>query len=72
MLLLNPCIPKNWPHYEATVAWQSAKYVITVQNPAQVSRGVLSVTLDGNALPPNQALMMVDDGAAHAVQVVLG
>jgi cyclic beta-1,2-glucan synthetase len=71
-LLVDPCIPKTWPQFEATLAWRSAKYVITVQNPAQVSRGVVSVRLDGKELASTRALMMVDDGATHAVQVVLG
>ncbi len=71
-LLVDPCIPKTWPHFEATIAWRSAKYVITVQNPARVSRGVVSIRLDGKELALNQAITMVADGGTHAVQVVLG
>lgn|GEM_PF-2750371 len=46
--------------------------MITVRNPAGVNRGVVSVTVDGEAAPEDQAIVMVNDGAAHAVLVVLG
>jgi cyclic beta-1,2-glucan synthetase len=46
--------------------------VITVENPAGISKGVASVALDGIALPATQALTLVDDGAIHKVQLVLG
>jgi hypothetical protein len=44
-----------------------------VENPHGVSRGVVRAELDGNALPENQArILLADDGATHLVRVVLG
>ena len=71
-LLLAPTIPRDWRGFEVTIAWRSASYVITVANPGGVSKGVASVALDGIALPATQALTLVDDGAIHKVQLVLG
>jgi cyclic beta-1,2-glucan synthetase len=67
-LVLDPVIPKHWPEFEVTIAWRSARYAITVRNPDSVSRGVLSITLDGT----ERALVLADDGVIHAVQVTLG
>ena len=69
-LHIAPCIPPDWPRYEVTVAWRSTRYVIAVENPNRVARGVAAVTLDGVAA--HLPLALVDDGAAHAVHVVLG
>ena len=46
-LHLDPCIPKSWATYEMTVRRQSARYEITVDNPAGVCRGVGFAEIDG-------------------------
>jgi cyclic beta-1,2-glucan synthetase len=71
-LVLDPVIPKDWPGFEVAIVWRSARYDITVQNPAGVSRGVVSITLDGTELPADQMVTLVDDGASHRVEVKLG
>ena len=72
-LLLDPCIPRAWPHYEIDFRYHSARYEIVVENPLGVSRGVASTELDGRALPGSGAsIPLVDDGATHKVRVVLG
>ena len=32
-LLLNPCIPRNWPGFEVTLRYRSSRYEIEVENP---------------------------------------
>jgi cyclic beta-1,2-glucan synthetase len=50
-----------------------ARYEIVVENPHGVSRGVASVELDGRTLEDGAAVIpLVDDGATHAIRVVLG
>jgi cyclic beta-1,2-glucan synthetase len=72
-LLLDPCIPHVWPHYEIDFRYHSATYEIVVENPQSVSRGVASCELDGQAQPGGGAsIPLVDDGATHKVKVVLG
>ena len=57
----------------STFRYHSARYVITVENPHGVSRGVAAAELDGEALPgPGAAIPLVDDGAVHRVRVILG
>jgi cyclic beta-1,2-glucan synthetase len=72
-LLLDPCIPRAWPHYEIDFRYHSARYEIVVENPQGVSRGVASLELDGQALTGGgAAIPLADDGATHRVRVVLG
>ena len=59
-LLLDPCIPRQWPGFEIAFNYRSARYEIAVENPGGVSCGT----------PTRIAL--VDDGQTHRVRVVLG
>src|SRR5438552_2787089 len=49
-LTLNPCIPQHWPGFEITYRHRSATYLIRVENPRGVERGVAKVSLDGKDL----------------------
>jgi cyclic beta-1,2-glucan synthetase len=73
-LVLDPCIPRNWPGFEIVFRYRSACYEITVENPAGVCRGVVAIRLDDEMLAGNEKSIvpLVDDGATHRVQVVLG
>ena len=73
-LVLNPCIPRGWPAFEITFRYRSARYEISVENPLGVCAGVLAIKLDGQLLTPNKTAVvrLVDDGATHKMQVVLG
>ncbi len=46
-LLIDPCIPKAWPHFRIVFRYHSACYDIQVENPDGVSRGVRHAELDG-------------------------
>jgi cyclic beta-1,2-glucan synthetase len=72
-LLLTPCVPENWPGFEITFKYRTARYHIRVANPHGVSRGIAHAELDGKALPVGQArIALADDGADHSVRVTLG
>jgi cyclic beta-1,2-glucan synthetase len=68
---VNPCIPSSWPEF--TIVWKfgRTRYEIVVSNPERRCRGVRSAEMDGAAVDP-RSIPLVDDGAAHRVQVVLG
>ncbi|MGH7606329.1 MAG: GH36-type glycosyl hydrolase domain-containing protein, partial [Gemmatimonadales bacterium] len=68
---VDPCIPASWPGY--TIAWRCGRtrYEIAVDNPQSRCRGVTRAELDGARVDPT-AIPIVDDGATHAVKVVLG
>jgi cyclic beta-1,2-glucan synthetase len=73
-LAIDPCIPRGWVSFEISFRHRSAKYQISVENPLGVSRGILATKLDGEMLTGKKKLLipLVDDGATHRVQVVLG
>jgi cyclic beta-1,2-glucan synthetase len=70
-LSLDPCVPGTWREY--TITWRrgATTYVIRVENPDGVSRGIRAATLDGNPVPA-RAVPIVDDGQTHTVRAVLG
>src|SRR5208283_5802465 len=46
-LSVDPCIPRAWGRYEATVKYRTAQYSIVAENPNGVSRGVAFAEIDG-------------------------
>jgi cyclic beta-1,2-glucan synthetase len=70
-LRIAPCIPPHWESYEMTLRHGTAVYHIQVNNPMGVCRGVTQVTLDGERRPDG-VIPLRDDGAEHAVTVLLG
>jgi cyclic beta-1,2-glucan synthetase len=73
-LVLDPCIPRSWRGFEIVFRYRSARYEISVDNPLGVCRGVLATKLDGVLLSGGEGRLipLVDDGATHRVQIVLG
>ncbi|WP_456307031.1 GH36-type glycosyl hydrolase domain-containing protein [Lichenicola cladoniae] len=70
-LHLDPCIPRDWPGFEATLTWRSAHYRVVVSNPDKVCSGVAGMRLDG-ADADNGPVALRDDGGTHLVEVMLG
>jgi len=70
-LIVDPCIPEDWPGFRVTRRFRGATYVIEVKNPDHVSRGVRQVTVDGKPLKGN-VLPIFGDGKVHIVSVTLG
>ena len=72
-LLLNPCIPRHWRGFKLHYRQGGSCYEIAVTNPNGVTRGIASLTLDGQPLvPPEQGVPLLDDGRRHQIGVVLG
>jgi cyclic beta-1,2-glucan synthetase len=72
-LHIDPCVPRAWPGFEISFRYHSASYLIQVENPRGVSRGVAHMEVDGRALPDGAlSIPLADDGAPHRVRVVLG
>lgn len=70
-LKLDPSIPKEWDGFTATRKFRGDTFNITVKNPDHVSKGVVSVTVDGKAIKGN-VVHVPGDGAVHNVEVQLG
>jgi cyclic beta-1,2-glucan synthetase len=72
-LQLDPCIPRDWPKFELMVRFGAARYEIVVENPDRVSKGVVSVQLDGVALAERPIrIPLKDDGQVHRINARLG
>jgi cellobiose phosphorylase len=55
-LVIDPCIPKEWRRFRVVRLFRGVEYVITVENPEGVSRGIKSITVNerlisGNMIP---------------------
>ncbi|HEY2015521.1 MAG TPA: hypothetical protein VGH38_18575 [Bryobacteraceae bacterium] len=69
-MIVDPCIPGDWPEFQVTRQWRGATFHVTVSNPHAVEKGVASVTLNGvpiaGAIPPQSP------GSINEVAVVMG
>ena len=63
--------PRRGRDYEITWRVQGTRYLIAVSNPDRRCRGVLTASLDGEAVDAG-AIPLVDDGQEHHVRIVLG
>jgi cyclic beta-1,2-glucan synthetase len=70
-LEINPCVPRWWHDFEITYRRGRAVYRIKIENPLAVSRGVVSVEVDG-ADQKDKAITLVDDEKTHNVRIVMG
>jgi cyclic beta-1,2-glucan synthetase len=71
-LVIDPCIPRGWPSFDARLRFGAAGYRIAVDNPRRVSRGVTAIELDGLPRSAGAPVPLVDDGAEHQIRVTLG
>jgi cellobiose phosphorylase len=69
---VDPCIPRGWPGFSLTFRWRSARYDIVVENPHGVSRGVVTIELDGLVLDAARDVALADDGTTHRLRLRLG
>jgi cellobiose phosphorylase len=70
-LAVDPCVPKDWKHYEVNRKFRGADYHITVLNPSGVNHGVKSLTVNGTAVEGNVVPMQAE-GTTNEVVVTLG
>jgi len=52
-LRLDPCIPSDWPEFTVTRKFRGATYHITVRNPDHRTKGLRSLTVDGESIEGN-------------------
>jgi cyclic beta-1,2-glucan synthetase len=68
----SPCIPRHWRSYALTYRHEETRYEITVNNPAGVSKGVVSILLDGVEQSLSDGVPLLHDGKNHQVVVEMG
>jgi len=69
-LIIDPCIPKDRPGFEAVRKFRGATYNITVKNESKVCKGIKSLTVDGKAVAGNVAPVFADGGVHEVVAVM--
>jgi cyclic beta-1,2-glucan synthetase len=69
-LRVDPCIPRAWPGFEATVRLSGSEYHVVVENPDGVNRGVRRLDIDG--VERADRLIPVERQGVHRVRVVMG
>ena len=73
LLIVDPCIPKAWPGFTASLRHGESRYEIVVKNPQGVMRGVDAAELDGRDVPSRPPVIaLADDGQIHRLTVRLG
>ncbi|WP_417069556.1 GH36-type glycosyl hydrolase domain-containing protein [Niveibacterium terrae] len=68
-LLVDPCIPKDWPGFSATRRFRGATYAIEVRNLGS-GHGVRTMHVDGHLVPGN--LIPAFASGEHVVEVEIG
>jgi cellobiose phosphorylase len=77
-LLIDPCIPREWEGFTVTRQFRNSAFNIKVVNPEHVSRGVISVLVDGQkfegATKAGSGIIIppFDDSDEHDVKITLG
>jgi cyclic beta-1,2-glucan synthetase len=72
-LVIEPCIPPDWPGFQVRLRHGETLYEISAENPHGVMSGVVRIELDGEPLRlPRPSIPLRDDKRAHRVRVVLG
>ncbi|WP_374618204.1 GH36-type glycosyl hydrolase domain-containing protein [Pandoraea sp.] len=72
-LTFDPCVPRDWRNFRLNYRHGTSRYLVSVVNPHGVSKGVASIELDGQRLPPGEhGVKLVDDGSVHRVHVTMG
>ncbi len=69
-LRIDPCIPSEWKEYRVLRKFRGATYNIQVNNPHQLSRGRLKITVNG-VLQPDNLLAVAPAGETVVVNVTL-
>ncbi len=65
-LVIDPCIPAEWPGFEATVTIESTVYAIRVLHPSRRCRGISRMLLDDESVPLGEHGVRVPlDGRPH-------
>lgn len=70
-LLIDPCVPSAWDEFKIERRFRNARYVIKVENPDHVQKGVRSVSMDGETLSSN-LIADARDGQTHEVVAIMG
>lgn len=70
-LRIEPCIPSNWKGFRVIRKFRGATYHVLVSNPDATSKGIKSITLDGEVIEDN-LIPVIAAGGQCQVRIVMG
>jgi cyclic beta-1,2-glucan synthetase len=70
-LLIDPCIPKSWGRYSATLTRENGTIELAVKDPEGVGCGVIQISVNGKAIT-GQQVALPSDNELLSVEVLLG
>jgi cellobiose phosphorylase len=70
-LRIDPCVPPGWDGFTVQRTFRGTPYRIEVKNPRGVTKGVVSISLDGRLLEEN-LIPPMEDSTLHTVEVIMG
>ncbi|HEX5056163.1 MAG TPA: glycosyl transferase [Gammaproteobacteria bacterium] len=70
-LRVEPCIPREWKGFSVKRVFRGAVYNIEIANPDRVSKGIASVSVDGQPHGGN-VLPIFPAGTSHNVKITMG
>lgn len=71
-LVINPCIPKDWPGFDVRIKVDKTDYELRIVNSPKGVRKRTAATLDGRRLQPDKSGVRVKlDGRAHQLEIEL-
>jgi cellobiose phosphorylase len=71
-LVIDPCIPADWPGFNVTRKIRNSVYEIQVHNPQQKQKGVTQIIVDGKSHQIDTKIPYFSDGQVHQVEIWLG
>jgi len=73
VLVVDPCIPPDWPEFSATLNLADTNCQVIVRHRSERSEAPSSATMDGAALLPQRGVFQVPlDGGEHILVIELG
>ena len=67
-LVVDPCVPRDWPGFRVVREFRGATYDITITNPRGHSKGILSLNVDGKKISGNAIPLTAPAGTTVIVQ----
>lgn len=71
-LIVDPCVPKDWKNFKVTRRFRGKTFNISIENPDSVSKGVKSITVNGETLEGDRIPLSVVDGDSADVALIMG
>jgi len=69
-LLIDPVIPSEWKSFKVERIFRKTKYIIEIENPSGIERGLKSITVDGAEIEGN--ILPISEKEVCKVKIIMG